>query len=694
MNEHLLMIQLNNIWKDLQETSDCNQAINALNEIDILSAIDYIQSILKLSNTQIEILGKIIYILQFIYNNDGSVNVITDDRYDILYEKYRKSTGQKLTGAKVNVNRKTAKHTYTDLRGTLDKVYWYCEVDAEDDRDTIYDWMKQRERKLNRDIFSVPVKVALLPKWDGVSMIAELDENGVCELALSRGDTEINEALDWSYLFKGIQLEEPLGVKSAVKYEVVINDENFEKAKQTIYPFKTKRSAVSGLLNNQDISRNIMLPLLTLKPLQKQVLGSLPIMHPHMLEDEGLFEYSEISTDYKVLDKLQCDISSLKERINNSGFDYDGIVIRIMDTNLQEELGRENNINNYEVAFKFPAPEAITELSDIDFQYGLLGAITPVAKIQPLFINGKTVTSISLGSMDRFEKLGLRYNDVVKIKYDIIPYLVLESHGSGELIEAPTHCKFCEQPLTKEPVLGCYNVDCVVNTVGKILNYVTKMRIPNIGVAVITEFVECGIFTGIHSLYDLDKHKQTIIDMKGYGVKSYTNMIEAIDSRREVFDYELLGSLGIRSIGRKIFKRISSIYYIDELIEICTKGKLNKLIMEGIKEDTAKKIITGIERNIATIFILRSELNVKAYKDFRPEANENAVYVCFTKVRDKEFEKYLNGKGVVVADSYNKQVDILICKDPNEESSKIKKARKDNKEIISLEQAYQLFKYK
>lgn len=688
-----ILTEVTKILKELIASSNCDEAINCLNEINILSIIDNIQSKNKLNGAEVEILEKIVHILQYIYNNDGSVNIIPDDRYDILHEKLRDYTGLNPIGATNSVNRKTVKHNYPDLRGTLEKVYWLSTKDKEDNRKSLEEWMRSIENKFKLDIFKKGVYVSLLPKWDGVSCILECNKDGIVETALSRGDVETNEAVDLSYLFKGLDFSayDSYDVPFAVKTEVVIHDDNFEKAKQTIYPFKTKRSAVSGMLNNQDLPKSTVLPLLTLKCLQIQKQGESPQMHTMLMEDNGLFKNVELS--YSTLDTVKKEMDKLREKIANSGFDYDGIVIRICSENIREILGRDNHINNYEVAFKFPAPEGKSTLLDIDFQYGLLGAVTPVAKIKPLFINGKTVSSISLGSMDRFNTLGLRYGDEVIIKYDIIPYLVPSMHSNGELVIPPTTCKYCGEKLTKEPVLGCYNLDCVVNRVGQLLNYVTKMRIPNIGEAVIAEFVSKEILTDIPSLYKLKEHQNTIINMKGYGVKSYTNMLDAIDSRREVFDYELLGSLGIRSIGRKIFKRISSIYYIHELIQICVNDKLHKLIMEGIKEESAKKIMLGIKRNISTIDYLCSELTIKPYKDFRPEANENSIFVCFSKIRDKEFESYLTSKGVVVADSYSKKVDMLICKDPSDESSKIKKAKKDGKEVVSLEQAYQLFRY-
>lgn len=693
-----LLIKLTEVYNSLKEGADCESVLTFLKSTNIISVIDSLQNAQSLNNLEVEVLEKIVLILQFIYNNDGSESIISDDRYDILHEKLTDYTGKNHIGSSVLVNRKTAKHKFPELRGTLEKVYWLRQSDKEDNRKSLEEWMRSIENKLKQSIFSHPTDlnlVYILPKWDGVSLILECNESGVIERALTRGDVETNEAVDLSYLFKGIQMPvdeiELNGKPFAIKTEVVINEENFNKAKRGIYPFKTKRSAVSGILNNQDLQRDEVLPLLTLKLLQVQELGSESQIHQMLLNEHN--GYQAIHLTYDNLEEVNKVIQERKNELSSCGFDFDGIVIRFVNADLRARLGRDNHINNYEVAFKFPAPEGFATLLDVDFQYGLLGAVTPVAKITPILLNGKTVSNISLGSIDRYQTLGLRYGDTVIIKYDIIPYLVPYTHTEEELIPIPTHCKYCGEVLTKEPVLGCYNDDCVVNHVGRLLNYITKMRIPNIGPSAVSTFVEEGILTDIPSLYRLSDHKKEIVNMKGYGLKSYTSMIQAIDSRREVFDYELLGSLGIRSIGRKIFKKILSIYYIGELIEICENNKLNKLLMEGVKEETATKILQGIQKNINTIKLLCSELNVKATKDFVKPVNENAIHVCFTKVRDKEFEKYLISKGVVVVDKYNKRVDILICKDPLEDSSKIKRAKKDEKEIVSLTQAYQLFKY-
>ena len=224
---------------------------------------------------------------------------------------------------------------------------------------------------------------------------------------------------------------------------------------------------------------------------------------------------------------------------------------------------------------------------------------------------------------------------------------------------------------------------------GKIINYIDKMDIREIGEGKVTTLFKLGYLKSIEDLYRLKKYKSDIAQIEGFGSKSVDKMLAAIDARRTVMDYNLLGALGIADTGSKKFKKILNIYYIDELIRICVKHNIIKLIeIEGIQEKTANKIIVGILQNLELIEFLKKELTIK---------HDNVEYimsVVFTKIRDKKFEEYLESKNIEVLDSYNKKVDIVICADKNTNSDKIKKAKKDGKLVLSLDEAYKYFKYK
>ncbi|WP_253264354.1 helix-hairpin-helix domain-containing protein, partial [Brevibacillus sp. MCWH] len=113
--------------------------------------------------------------------------------------------------------------------------------------------------------------------------------------------------------------------------------------------------------------------------------------------------------------------------------------------------------------------------------------------------------------------------------------------------------------------------------IGKIMNYVTKMSIPNISIGIITNLYKEGVLKSIEDLYRLEKHKKRILLLEGFGEKLFNKIIDGINSRKEVFDYQLLGAIGIPEIGEKMFKKILTVYNIEELIKISENGEKGKL---------------------------------------------------------------------------------------------------------------------
>ena len=186
--------------------------------------------------------------------------------------------------------------------------------------------------------------------------------------------------------------------------------------------------------------------------------------------------------------------------------------------------GREDNINRFEIAFKFPPETKKSKIIDVDFQIGLLGTITPVAKIEPVVMNYNTIKSISLGSIDIFKSLNMRIGDEVIVRYEIVPNLIKDEtciSGDGDVILVPTKCKYCNNDLVEEPLLRCVNPDCSSLNIGKIVNFINKMNIECIGPETVAMFYDNDIVTKIEDLYNLKDKKNTIIQLDGFGKKSY-----------------------------------------------------------------------------------------------------------------------------------------------------------------------------
>lgn len=687
----MLIGALSTIYLTIEEKDDYAKAIEMLNAMKINSLVNYYINVAEEYDEQDSvIIQQIIWILQAIYNNSGEISPVTDEDYDKIYEINRTFTGEEIVGSFNASDRNISNHKYPDLRGTLDKVHFITLEDkGKDKRKSIPEWRKAVENKLGRPLTDDECQMYAFPKFDGLSEIFECDNTGLVEKVLSRGDTDKNEAVDTTKLFKGTKFSMIEGWNSpyGIKTEVVMSEDNYNELCSKEGDFKSPRSAVSSILNSKELDRKY-LKYLTVVPLQIQNYDTKQIIvAPSMFQQ---YPWSLINLNDE--DHMRETFNGIKKKMETEyGVPIDGIVLRFKNTNLHTVLGRDGAINKYEVAFKFPPEQKKTILKDIDFSVGILGGVTPVAKIEPVKIKGNTIKSISLGSIDRFESFEFRVGDEVIVKYDIIPYLTKDETckpGIGKKFETPKECPFCHEELKKDPVLKCVNLNCESRAIGKILNYVEKMRIANISIGIITTLFKAGYLKSIEDLYKLEKHKRSIVMMDGFGETSFNKIIAGVDSRRDVYDYEFMGSLGIPDIGRKMFKKISNIYYLDELIQICINDKAEKLTaIGGIKKKTANKIIEGVNLNKDLITFLRSELKI------RRDERRYTIKVYFTKVRDKEFAKYLESKDVLIMESYNNEVDLLIIPDRNTESSKITKAQKANKEIVTIDEAYKMFGY-
>lgn len=690
--------QLNDIHNALLENNENEMILNILKDMDLEKIVKYYINIPSnnLDDLDIFTIKKIIEITQYLYNNGDSETPITDEDYDKLYELILEFNVGEFVGAPTPKKKKTRNHKYTRLRGTVSKVHFvYNSEKGKDKRKSLEDFRNSIELKLGREINKFEGIVTLQPKWDGVSCVFEMDKNCMIQHALLRGEVKTNEALDISELFKGIKfgcidVDEPHGIKT----EVMMSEENFKKLCKDYGDKKSPRSATTSILNSDEMDQKY-LEYLTIMPLRYEMNDEV-----HLIEQIIDGDVLDKTANLLDLDDLREKMYIIKNKVDKLGLPTDGIVIICQNESIQKLMGRDEiaGVNKFERAFKFPPEQKKSILKSVEFSVGNLGNITPIAKIEPVKLRGNTIKSISLGSVERFKMLGLSVGDEVIIKYEIIPYLDIDDtcEMSGErLIEAPTHCPFCGSELVEDPLLRCNNESCSSRVIGKILNYVNKMRIANLDIGTITTLFNHKILNSIEDLYRLKDHKTDIISLDGFGKKSFNSIIDGIDNRRKVYDYELFGSIGIPSIGERMFKKVFSVIPSEDLIELIKNPNevivlnLNKRMMKinGFGEKTVMATLNGVLSNKELIKFLLKEIKIeKNLKTYNKK-------VCFSKIRDSEFEKYLDANNVLVLDSLKKDCDILIVPSLEESSSKIDKARKKGILIITIDEAYKYFGY-
>lgn len=647
------------------------------------------------SDSYLRLLRIILKISNSIYNYTGAETGLSDSEYDELSEFYKSISGdESIITEELVDNENEVHHKFKTLRGTLDKIYKITDEDVLKNKSqkSLEDWVKQTEKRYEEatgtHIDLMECEVIVMPKFDGVSVVFECDNNGNVKRALTRGDTSRNKAQDITHIFDGMfkgSLEnQPSGY--GVKTEVMMFDNKLSEYNELYHKdYKNTRSIVSSILNSKE------------KDERADYLHIVPLRISYL--EEGEETQQVLAPEVYNYPYLKCKLNEV-EKIHEFAFTHktvfpglrcDGAVIQLVDPNIQKVLGRENEKQKFEVAFKFTEETAYSEVVDIEFTAGLFGRMNPVVVFKPVKMKGNKVERASLGSYSRFKELELCKGDVVKVLYDIIPYVVYDpddykcERSGKKVIKAPDSCPDCGDILEVSEtgdILRCVNPSCPCRERGKILNFCKKMHIANISYATVEDLYKEGLLTSIKDLYSLHNHVNEISQIDGYGAGKISNILEEIDNHREVEPSVLLGSLGIESISVKTFKNILSYISMEEMLEIAKEKNVEFFtVIPGIKTKTAEKLVTGINENIELIKFFKDELVI-----LNESTSVGEFSVVFTKVRDEDLEKFIKESGGVVSDSLTKNTSILVVPVKETESSKVAKARKYGIPIVPVKE--------
>lgn len=240
-------------------------------------------------------------------------------------------------------------------------------------------------------------------------------------------------------------------------------------------------------------------------------------------------------------------------------YDIDGIVFKVNDTTLQESLGFISRAPRWAIAYKFPAQEEMTQLLGVEFQVGRTGAITPVARLQPIFVGGVTVSNATLHNRDEIQRLGLKIGDwvIVRRAGDVIPQIVsvIESKRPNitQDIIFPDRCPVCDSPVETVPgevVARCDGgLICPAQRKQAIKHYASRkaMDIDGLGDKLVDQLVEQGLIHAVADLYQLTKEE--LADLDRMGEKSAENLLQALEQSKQTTLTKFIYALGIREVG-------------------------------------------------------------------------------------------------------------------------------------------------
>lgn len=670
---------ISNIYDYVKSEGVTEQIFMTLQSLDIDSLVDELLE-KKQDKTVIE---QLTYILHEVYNKTGDV-FISDDKYDSLYALNKDINNVELAGSTVHTLKKYP-HKYPMLRGTVEKVHYVTKAEKPiindktvDARKSYEEWITAIEKRTGISMDDKEIRCSL--KVDGVSGIIEL-EFGICKRALKRGDVDNNEAEEILILrnrsFPDMKKYGECGLKS----EIYMSYDKFEEFKNQYGEFNSPRSAVTSIVNADEVDDR-KLEYITIFDLEIYSDGE-------SIMPENIYHILPSATNYEAIAVI---VDELERYAEKHAIPADGVVIRIMDKKIQELLGRDGGVNKFEVGFKFKPKKYKARLKKVNFSMGKGGSYTPVAEIDPIVIKGNEITNISLGSIPRLAKLDLRIGQTVLITYDVIPYLYDcddDKHEFTEKVSVPTHCESCGEPLKyQKSRLLCDNDDCDMVKYGRILNYAVKVGMEGIADETVSDLMEYLDIREIYQLYDVVSHRMTLLDIRGYDEISVDAIIESIELRRKLPLDLVIGSLSIPNVGRGIMQKILNKFSNEEFLKMLEDGVFYKLTdIRGIGDSvvnslTKWRFTKDNYKNLKELF--------KRIEILEPTKTVDSHTILFTKVRDYEFQSFLESKGYGIVDKYTKDVDVVIYGD---ESKKTEKARKDGKLLMTLPQAYEMYGY-
>ncbi len=389
-------------------------------------------------------------------------------------------------------------------------------------------------------------------------------------------------------------------------------------------------------------------------------------------------------------------------------YDIDGIVIKVNDTRVYNEIGYTAKTPKWAIAYKFPPEEVVTRLKDIILTVGRTGKITPNAVLEPVRVAGSVVQRATLHNEQFIKDLGIKIGDYVVVRKagDVIPEvvrpLIERRNGTEKNFLMPDSCPICKSHLVKnedEAAHYCINPDCEKKNIEQIIHYCSRdaMNIEGLGDKIIEEFYNIGVLKSIRDLYFLEDKKEVIKELDGYGEKSISNFIKSINQTKANSAEKLLFGLGINEIGAKTSRMLMQKYgSIDEL----AKASYEELIeIKDVGEVVAKSIVDYFndEANKQLLFDLKLfGLNfnylgvVGGDKDSFFYDKTIVITGTLSFIGRNELSAILEDKGAKVSSSVSSKTNLLICGE--EAGSKLEKAQKFGTRIIYEEELVSLLK--
>ncbi|MEM8885533.1 MAG: NAD-dependent DNA ligase LigA [Planctomycetota bacterium] len=364
-------------------------------------------------------------------------------------------------------------------------------------------------------------------------------------------------------------------------------------------------------------------------------------------------------------------------------YEIDGMVVKVDSFALQQRLGQRSRSPRWAIAWKFPPVQRTTKLLSIDVQVGRTGALTPVARLEPVPIAGVTVSNATLHNLDEIERLGVRPGDRVLVERagDVIPKIVkVTKSGGGKAWEPPTHCPVCGTEAERdegEVVSRCPNVACPAQLEGHLRHYAARgaMDIEGLGAKLITQLVEKEMVRDLADLYALTAEQ--LSELERMGEKSATNLVAALAASRTRPLPRFLNGLGIRHVGERSSEILAQRFGTLDAIVAATEEEL--LDVDEIGPEVAESL-RGFFSRPQNLEVLRrleqaglDPQPVEAVEGGKLDGEVVVLTGTLSGMTRDEAKARLQALGASVGSSVTKKTTMLVAGE--KAGSKLKKAK-------------------
>ena len=548
------------------------------------------------------------------------------------------------------------------------------------------------------------------PKIDGLTVVLHY-KNGLFVQGATRGDGEIGEDITGNIrTIRALPLHIPVGREKIevpdafiVRGEAFIKIRDFNELNKKLEEsgertYQNPRNTAAGSLRQLDPVLTASRPLTLLTYAIVQSSGNRINTQWEILEflKELGFPVTKLARRCKNIDEVLDAFDQFAQMRDQIPFEVDGMVIKINDLRLAEDLSVAGKDPRGAMAFKFPAREVTTQLMDICINVGRTGVLTPTAALEPVEIGGVTVKQATLHNFDYIAEKDIRIGDRVLVKRagDVIPYIIGPipevRTGKERVFRPPTHCPVCSQPVEHyegEVAWFCVNAACPAQLIRNVEHFVSRgaMDITGLGIKIVEQLVNKGLVKDVADLYSL--RKEELFKLEGFADKKADNLLEGINKSRKQSLYRLIIALGIHGVGE-----VAAADLADSYLDLEAIGKENKVgfqRMDGFGPNTAQATVDWF--NNPTNLRLLEKLKAAGVWPIRQEKTTNVpqtlqemtfvVTGTLTDFTREEVKNFIQERGGKVSDSISRKTTYLVV--GQDAGTKLDKARQLGVKILS-----------